>query len=187
MPLRPTDLASSPCTRPAAQLRPVQPHQHSTSNRIADSRLRRGPIHAARGKEHRDHPRTLGLHDSVPRRPGAAQHRVGPAGRNTHRLTSLPDRQPGIDHTEQGLPKPSLLLHDDHVNLRFRGLQSFPDLSRAALGPHERWLRWLFAVRLWPQCGPSGNWEMGSRMLNVLDPLGVRPSGVWRCASGSRR
>jgi hypothetical protein len=24
-----------------------------------------------------------------------------------------------------------------------RGLQSFPDLSRAVLGPHERWSRWL--------------------------------------------
>jgi hypothetical protein len=38
---------------------------------------------------------------------------------------------------------------------RFWGLQSFPDLSRAALGPRERWLRWLRTVPVWPRPGPT--------------------------------
>jgi hypothetical protein len=37
----------------------------------------------------------------------------------------------------------------------FRGLQSFPEISRAALGPHERWVRWLAMVPVWPRCGPA--------------------------------
>src|SRR6266702_3482411 len=37
----------------------------------------------------------------------------------------------------------------------FRGLQSFPELSRAVLGPHERWLCWIVTVRPWPRCGPT--------------------------------
>jgi len=36
-----------------------------------------------------------------------------------------------------------------------RGLQAFPGQSRAALEPHERWLRWMVTVRLWPRCGPT--------------------------------
>jgi hypothetical protein len=39
---------------------------------------------------------------------------------------------------------------------RFWGVQLFPGVSRAALGPHERWLRPLALVPVWPRCGPSG-------------------------------
>ncbi len=32
--------------------------------------------------------------------------------------------------------------------------KAVPDPSRAVLGPHERWLRWIATVRPWPPIGP---------------------------------
>jgi hypothetical protein len=72
----------------------------------------------------------------------------------------------------------------------FRGLPSFPDLSRAALGPHERWLRWIETGRSWPGCGPRSRPASADRGFRHALPrwaAAFRPFGTAISGSSGRR
>jgi hypothetical protein len=71
----------------------------------------------------------------------------------------------------------------------FRGLQSFPDLSGAVLGIHERWLRWIATVRPWPRCVPTSHAGVADRTSRRAPPrhsaaIRLRNRDLWLVLDG---